>query len=197
MRKFVLLAALCAGTAATPAMAQDVVAPGQFSISGIVGYDAPDGDVEDASGIVYGVAGGYDFNLGRNMILGAEAELTSSSTDECEAGVIRTGDILCVDAGRDIYVGGRVGFRFGRYGNNIVYAGAGYTNAEVRLTYDANLPGTTDDFDVTDELDGYRLKGGVEVGLGRSAFVKAEYRYSSYEDDFDRHQVVGGIGLRF
>ena len=197
MRKTIIVAALLAGAMATPAMAQETQAPGRFHVTAIVGYDAPDGDVDETSGLVYGLSAGYDFNIGRNLVIGPEVELTSSSTDECASGVNRAGDELCLEAGRDIYVGGRIGFRFGGEGRHLAYVGAGYTNAEFRLRYDANLAGSTGDFDLTDESDGFRLKGGVELGLGRNAFVRAEYRYSSYEDDLDRHQVVGGIGLRF
>ena len=199
MRKTLLVAALFAGATATPAFAQDSdTAPGRFHVEGIVGYDAPDGDVDDASGVVYGIGAGYDFNIGRNLTIGPEVELSSSSTDECASGINRAGDQLCLDAGRDIYVGGRIGYRFGSDRQHLVYVGGGYTNAAFDLTYDANLAGTTGDFSITDETDGFRLKGGVEVGIGRNAFVRGEYRYSRYDDaDLDRHQLVAAFGLRF
>lgn len=198
MRMFALAAALLAGTIATPALAQDDATPprGGFHVYGILGYDAPDGDVDDTSGVVYGVGAGYDFNIGRDVFAGPEVELTSSSTDECQAGTIRAGDLLCVNAGRDIYVGARIGARIGR--NARVYVGGGYTNAAFEVTYDANLAGSTGDFVADDDLDGFRLKGGAEFDLGRKAFVRAEYRYSNYDDgDLDRHQLVGAIGFRF
>lgn len=197
MKNTISLAALLAGAAATPAMAQETAAPGNFHITGVVGYDAPNGDVDDASGIVYGVSAGYDFNIGRNLVIGPEVELTSSSTDDCATGINRAGDQLCIEAGRDIYAGARVGVRFGNEGGHIAYVGGGYTNANFRLAYDANLAGTTGDFNVNDDLDGFRLKGGVELGLGRNIYARAEYRYSNYEGDLNRHQVVGGIGIRF
>ncbi len=203
MRKTALIAALFAGAMATPAMAQDdegMASPGNFHITGIVGYDAPEGDVDDTSGIVYGVSAGYDFNIGRNGVLfaGPEVELTSSSTDECATGINRPGDELCLDAGRDIYLGGRLGMRFGSEGQHKAYIGGGYTNANFGVRYDANLAGSTGDFTADDDVDGFRLKAGGEFGLGSNAFVRAEYRYSRYDDaDLDRHQLVGGIGIRF
>jgi outer membrane immunogenic protein len=199
MRKLILVAALLGGVAATPAMAQDNgSARGRAHIEGVIGYDAPHGDVSDASGIVYGLGAGYDFFIGRNLTIGPDAEITTASTDECATGINRAGDQLCLDAGRDIYVGGRIGYRFGGNGQHLAYIGGGYTNARLHTTYDANLAGTTGDFDISDDEDGFRLKGGVEVGIGRNAFVRAEYRYSRYEDaDLNRHQVVGAIGLRF
>ena len=201
MRKSILIAALLAGTVATPAMAQDADGsskPGEFHITGIVGYDAPDADVDDTSGVVYGVSLGYDFNIGSKLFIGPEAELTSSTVEECASGINRAGDQLCLDAGRDIYVGGRIGFRFGSENQHKAYIGAGYTNASFGLRYDANLPGVTDDFVADDDVDGFRLKAGGELGIGKNAFVRAEYRYSRYDDaDLDRHQLVGGVGIRF
>ena len=174
-----------------------MVSPGELHITGIVGYDAPDSD-GDASGIVYGVSAGYDVNIGTNFFVGPEVELTSSSTDECASGIERAGDQLCLEAGRDIYVGARAGLRFGNEGRHKAYVGGGYTNAGFEIAYDANQAGTTGDFLLDDDLDGFRLKAGAELGLGRNVFVRAEYRYSNYDEaDLDRHQVVGGIGIRF
>lgn len=197
MRKTLLVAALLTGAMATPAMAQDDETRGGFHIGAIVGYDTIDGDVDGTDGVTYGVTAGYDFQVARNFYIGPEVELSSSSIDECEGGVIRAGDLLCAEAGRDIYVGARFGTRVGPSRDVFLYAGGGYTNAEFRATYDANLAGSTGDFDITDETDGFRLKAGVEWDFLRNAFVRAEYRYSNYDGDIDRHQAVAGVGLRF
>lgn len=197
MRKIVLVAALLAGAMASPAMAQEEPARGGLHIGAIVGYDAVEGDVDGSQGATYGVTAGYDFQLGSNLYIGPEVELSSSSVDECEGGINRAGDLLCLEAGRDIYVGGRIGTRVGTNRNVLLYAGGGYTNAEFRATYDANLAGSTGDFDITEEVDGFRLKAGAELDIGRNAFVRAEYRYSNYDGDIDRHQAVAGVGLRF
>ena len=197
MRKFVLVAALLTGAMATPAMAQDEPARGGFHVGAIVGYDVVEGDVDGSEGVTYGVTAGYDFQVGRNVYIGPEVELSSSSVDECQGGINRAGDLLCLEAGRDIYVGGRIGTRVGANRNVLLYAGGGYTNAEFRLNYDANLAGTTGDFNVSDEVDGFRLKAGAELDIGRNAFVRAEYRYSNYDGDIDRHQAVAGFGFRF
>ena len=46
-------------------------------------------------------------------------------------------------------------------------------------------------------VDGVRVGAGVEHQLTSRAFVKAEYRYSNYEQGVSRNQVVAGVGLRF
>ena len=194
MRKFAIAAALLAGTIATPALAQDNNNLGGFRIEGLVGYDHPSIEDENADGIVYGVGVGYDFQAG-NAVFGIEAEATDSSADESLTGVALAGDTLRVRAGRDLYVGGRAGFGIG--GNSLIYAKAGYTNARVRVDYEDGTVGTVNDFTESGNLDGIRAGVGAQIGIGSNAYLRTEYRYSNYEDGFDRHQVVGGVGFRF
>jgi len=63
MCQYAFAAALLAATLATPAFAQDDAPRGGFHVSGILGYDAPSGDVDDSSGVVYGITATYDANL--------------------------------------------------------------------------------------------------------------------------------------
>jgi outer membrane immunogenic protein len=196
MRKLIL-AALLAGTVATPALAQET-GDGRFTgvrVEGIVGYDTTKDDGEGRDGAVYGVGVGYDIQAG-NVVFGVGAEASKSTIDECVTGAVVTGDELCVEAGRELTVGGRVGFLAGS--NALLYGHAGYTNARIDVDYTAPN-GTTNPAleDESTNLDGVRVGGGLELGIGRNAFAKAEYRYSNYEQGFDRHQVVGGFGLRF
>ena len=194
MRKFAIAAALAAGTIATPALAQDNDNLGGFRIEGLVGYDHPSILDESADGVAYGVGVGYDFQSG-NAVFGVEAEAMDSSANEDVAGAFLPGDSLRVRAGRDLYVGGRVGFGIG--GNNLIYAKAGYTNARVRVDYEDGTAGTVNDFTQRTNLDGIRAGAGAQIGLGSRAYLRTEYRYSNYQDGVDRHQVVGGLGLRF
>jgi outer membrane immunogenic protein len=194
MRKFAIAATLLAGTIATPALAQDTNNLGGFRIEGLVGYDRPSIEDENADGIAYGVGAGYDFQSG-NAVFGVEAEAMDSNADERVAGALLPGDELRVRAGRDLYVGGRVGVGVG--GNSLIYAKAGYTNARVRVDYEDGTAGTAADFTERGNLDGIRAGAGAQIGLGSNAYLKTEYRYSNYEAGVDRHQVVGGIGFRF
>lgn len=194
MRKFIV-AAILAGTVATPALAQD--ASGPFSgvrVEGIVGYDTTDVEGDGSNGILYGAALGYDFQAG-SLIVGIEAEASDSTIDECVDNVVIATDTLCAKFGRDLYVGGRVGGQIGS--NALLYAKAGYTNARVALDYEDGTAATTNDFNIGDELDGVRVGAGLEFALGTNAYAKAEYRYSNYEEGFDKHQGVVGFGFRF
>ena len=195
MRKY-LLAGLMAGVAAvaSPAAAQEASPFSGPRVEGIVGYDTTDVEDENSSGIAYGVGLGYDFQTG-GLVVGVEGEASDSTLDECVANVDLVGDELCVDAGRDLYVGGRVGAAVSR--NVLVYGKAGYTNARIALDYEDGTAGTALDFEDGENLDGVRVGGGLEFALGPNAYAKTEYRYSNYEQGFDRHQVVAGFGFRF
>lgn len=192
MRNFVF-AALLAGTVATPAFAQAANFSG-LRVEGLVGYERTDVEDEGSDGINYGAGIGYDLQTG-GMVVGIEGEATDSTTDECVTGVTVAGDQLCAQLGRDLYVGGRVGAAVSP--NVLVYGKAGYTNGRVSLQYQDGTFATVPDFDRGENLDGLRVGGGLEFALGPNSFAKTEYRYSNYEQGFDKHQLVAGFGFRF
>ncbi len=192
MKKF-LIAALAASAMATPALAQPSAPFTGLRVEGLAGYDNLKGNGGGRDGIAYGVAAGYDFQLG-GLVAGIEGEYLDSDTKGCEADFVIASDSICANGKRDLYVGGRAGFAVAP--STLLYAKAGYTNAKVGVNYtDTVTPANS--FRVADELDGVRVGAGVEQQLGTNLFAKAEYRYSNYEQGIERHQVLGGVGFRF
>ncbi|SEL63339.1 outer membrane immunogenic protein [Sphingomonas palmae] len=201
MRKLVL-ASVAIGTAvaALPAAAQTNAPFTGARIEALGGYDnlqdGGDGSSEGRDGFVYGVGLGYDVQAG-GVVLGAEGEITDSTTRARSYNAITAGDRFSINAGRDLYLGGRVGYVISP--RAMIYAKGGYTNARVESRYDA---GTTTFRDHTN-LDGFRVGAGLEYNITPTAYVKGEYRYSHYGDvdgydiDADRHQLMGGVGIRF
>jgi outer membrane immunogenic protein len=217
-----ILAAGSAVMAAVPAFAQDVPSH-TFSgprVEAIAGYDSSrsgstvDNDTtrntkQSINGLVYGAAIGYDAPVGNNLVIGADAEISSSTAKwDNNNGVANTFNLGRVKAGRDIYVGGRIGYAVSP--QTLVYLKGGYTNARF------NLEGTDGTTNLSQRLDtdGYRVGAGVEYAISPKSFVKLEYRYSNYKKaeydyngttpdssrfniDTDRHQVVAGVGVRF
>jgi outer membrane immunogenic protein len=174
----VYAAAILAAATATPAFAQTAPFTGGH-IEAITGWDHPAG-VDANDGIIYGIGAGYDFQTG-GAVFGVEVEAAESTAGDCSGGV-------CVDAGRDLYVGGRVGAVVGS--NTLIYGKVGYTNARVEAT----SGGTSAHLN----LDGIRAGGGAEFRFANSPLsLRTEYRYSNYELDGERHQAVLGLGLRF
>lgn len=179
MRKIILSAlAGTAAIAATPAFAQD----GRPAFSGghveaITGYDHISGG-ED--GVLYGIGAGYDYRTG-NAVVGIEGEAMESTTGDCAGNV-------CVDASRDLYIGGRVGAVVAP--NVLLYGKIGYSNARVQVTSGNVTDGTN--------LDGVRAGAGLEWQLRNSPLsIRAEYRYTNYEAGVERHQGTLGLAFRF
>ncbi len=86
------------------------------------------------------------------------------------------------DTGRELAAIARVGAKVGD--SALVYALGGYSNLGV-----GSGTGV--------ELDGYRLGAGVEIALGKNAYVNLEQRYSNYEFGVDGYQTALGVGFRF
>jgi outer membrane immunogenic protein len=192
MRRLIFVASIAAAALATPAMAQERAPFTGVHVEGIAGWDRAHAQGGHSDGVVYGVGAGFDFQAGR-AVLGVEGEATDSTADECVTASVVANDRLCAKAGRDLYVGGRIGALVGPA--TLLYAKAGYTNGRYNLTY--TEPTGVSNFKLHDNLDGVRVGAGVEQAVGRNAYVKAEYRYSNYEQGFNRHQVVAGFGFRF
>lgn len=196
MRKY-LFAALLAGAAASPALAQSYGDPAPFTglrAEGIVGYESVELPGDNNEGVMYGAGLGYDVQMG-GAVVGLEGEYSASTVDECTPDFLRTGDELCAQVGRDLYVGGRAGAVMGS--NTLLYAKAGYVNGRVETDYQDGLASEVGDYSLGDNLDGVRVGAGAEFALGPNSFAKTEYRYSNYEQDFEKHQIVAGFGFRF
>ena len=190
-----ITAALLSAAAATPALAQDTSLP-VFTgghVEAITGVDRTRANGSGKTGVAYGVAGGYDFQTANGALFGIEGEFSDASTRDCVRGVVLTTDRLCAKAKRDLYAGGRAGFVAG---STLIYGKVGYTNFRVGASYEDGTTGTVNDFSNSRNLDGVRVGGGLEKNLGNFS-VKAEYRYSNYEDGVSRHQGIVGAGIRF
>jgi outer membrane immunogenic protein len=208
MRTMFLAGAAFASAVAAPAVAQNAEPFTGPHIEGIIGYDilkSPDTDLDEgADGLLYGVAGGYDFQLG-GAVAGIEGEVTGATSNQRGNDLLLTGDSARLKTDRDFYIGGRVGVGIGP--STLLYAKGGYTNLRIKSRYN---DGTGAILNEGVTLDGYRLGAGVEQKFnlfGPSGFIKAEYRYSNYKNldfgsvdidtDLDRHQIVAGVGVRF
>jgi len=173
------VAALVAAASATPAFAETAPFSGGH-VEAITGYDSVHGGGDSTGGILYGVGAGYDFRSG-NAVFGIEGEALESTAGDCDSG-------LCVDASRDLYIGGRVGAVVSP--SVLLYAKAGYTNARVVVESGGVSAGTN--------FDGVRAGAGLEWAIPSSPVtLRTEYRYSNYQDGLSRHQGVLALAFRF
>ena len=183
--------AFLALTAVSPAMAQESAPFTGPRVEGLVGLDRvqSNGDHDDAVG--YGAAVGYDMQMG-GAVVGLAAAYRDSDKTPCVGCTTHPAPRHCLKSGRDLYAGGRIGTVLG--GSTLLYAKAGYTNAQAKLTSDDGTGQITLD---KSNLDGVRVGAGVEHAVGPRSYVKAEYRYSNYEAGVQRHQGMAGFGFRF
>lgn len=223
MRK-ILLAIIFTAASTTPVLAQSDDAS-RFSgvrVEALVGYDmlrSGDGDNQELDeqggddsidGLTYGLGVGFDFDLG-GVVAGLEGEFSDSTAKRKEGESFEGIDVAAgLTVGRDLYVGGRLGFKAGP--STLIFAKGGYTNT--RIGAFAEIDGER--FDDDANAGGFRVGAGVEQLFGPNAYGKLEYRYSRYskldfgddlasdigEDsesdiDLDRHQVVVAFGFRF
>ena len=171
---------------ATPASAEG------FRAEIHAGWDHPNSDGFKDDGIVYGIGLGYDFDVSQNAFVGVDLSLDDSTMKECETSAVLANDRLCVAAGRDLAAGIRAGVNVGTSGK--VFGLAGYTNARFKASYTTPAGVRTSE---GENLDGFRLGAGYQHALGGKTYGKVEYRYSNYENDVTRHQVLFGVGMTF
>lgn len=158
---------------------------------------------ESKDGLLYGVELGYDARL-NDFDLGVYGGFDGASTGECV--LYATGDEACLKAGRNWSLGVRAGYFVSD--NILAYVKGGYANGSVKLDYrDATV--AANDFTVSDNMDGYQVGGGIQVGLGPNLYAKLEYVRTDYKDydvrsgtygalvRVDRDNLVYGMGFRF
>ncbi len=187
------IALASAASLAAPAAAEPFVGPRVEAVAGLdqLNFDLARYGVsynETESGLLGGLAVGYDVPLRGNLIAGLEAGVTFSGIDYrfSEDGV---GHLL--EPRRDLELSARLGTRI--TGNALAYVKAGYSNLRLRDETSADGIRSRESYN----LDGARVGAGIEVALMPNAYLKSEYRYTAYEDDIESSQVVTGIGLRF
>ena len=156
---------------------------------------------------MFGGGVGYDAMVGNGVVLGVEGEATGSTAHADRRAYANDFGYGRVRPGRDLYVGGRIGFLASP--TTLLYAKGGYTNAQLHVLAGSTNTSTDTNF----KLDGYRVGAGVEHQMSASTYAKVEYRYSNYgrgqidyagggtsgrfDVDTDRHQVAVSYGLRF
>ena len=198
MRKFLALAVVATGLAATPAVAQSTGGLYVGAVGGYEGIDveSADGTVSaDADAAVYGVSAGYDLSLG-GAFVGFEGELSTTGDSTTFPGNV-AGARDGLETGGQYYIGARAGFALTP--GIAAYGKVGYTALDTTAFTSA---GTLAELE--DNAGGIRFGGGVQVQLPGPLEGRLEYRRSRYKDVGDgsygnatTDQIVAGVGVRF
>lgn len=140
----------------------------------------------------YGFGLGYDFGLAENLFMGVDANVDDNTSKACAYDVYLTGDRECVKSGIDLSAGLRLGFKTSDDRAKL-YALVAYTHAKAGHIYD---DGVTEDH-INDWGDGWRIGAGYQYSFTANLYGKIEYRYSEYNNDIARHNVIAGVGYQF
>ncbi len=140
------------------------------------------------SGVDYGAYAGYDARLGQSLVIGGQAAIGAGG--RTLTNTIPTVGTNGVDPGLNWSVSGRAGVLVTP--TVLVYGRAGYGREKVRNIFPSST-GTTD----REWLDGLIVGGGAEMALSRRISVRAEYRYSDFDRDYNTQQALIGVSFRF
>lgn len=159
-------------------------ANGDFTNGGVTAGEDFDGGIfggfvganMQSGNFVYGIEGDLNYNWNGNTY-------TTFGT-ETEVGTDVSGSVR-----------GRVGFAFD---NALLYATGGWTAARGYVD-------VTGGDKETEMFNGFTVGAGVDYAFTDTLFGRAEYRYNNYGDkdigttnvDFDQHQVLVGVGMKF
>ncbi len=196
MKHLLIAAVLLAGTAGSAANAYEF---NGFRVEGQGGWDRMTVNTRNQGfikefrkdGLMYGAEGGYDLRLSDKAILGVFGNYNWSTIDEDVADTL--GNRINVDVKNEWSAMGRLGYKISD--NTLLYLSGGY--AKTKIAYAFTPAGSTTTFNSSDKFGGVRGAVGLEQGLGSNVYAKVEYRYTNYENNLSRHQVVGGLGIRF
>jgi outer membrane immunogenic protein len=208
---------LAVAAAAAPALAQSADTTyfnGPF-IGGSIGWQqdrqkfyvsdpsANPGQVSnDSSAFAYGGQIGYDFNIGNQFVVGAEASISGRTGSGNFTDPFGGGYSLSV--GRTIDLTARAGYLVAP--QSLVYVRGGYANSEFTIT-DATAS-------ESQTRDGYTLGIGFEQAIMKNVSARVEYDWSDFgnsgnpgyvtdtgntaaSSSYTRHNLMVGVNFRF
>ncbi|MFV3127460.1 outer membrane protein [Niveispirillum sp. KHB5.9] len=143
----------------------------------------------DADAWLYGAYAGYGKTFDK-LYLGAEAEVGSASLSG-NSGTV-AGFATKLNANESWGLSVRAGYL--ATNDLLVYGRAGWQ----RTNYDVTVGTGATRFKASDDLDGYRLGGGLEYAVTDNVLVRTEYNYVNYDNtNFRENQLRVGVAYRF
>jgi outer membrane immunogenic protein len=152
-----------------------------------------------ADGGVFGIHGGFDYQIAPQIVLGLTGDYvwddsdTSISLAVPPLGVTATGGI---DSDNRFNIGGRAGYLTSP--DTLIYGSAGYTRLETSdLDFNVAAPGTAIGFSIgVPSFSGYYLGGGIETKLRPNISLSLDYKYQMYDaETLDLPELAPGLDL--
>jgi opacity protein-like surface antigen len=135
---------------------------------------------------------GLDTSLGETMFVGFGVGIGVNGAKDCVNGFFVTGDRVCVKGDREYSVEGRFGTA--TKGGSKIYLLGGYSNLGLKADLSLNRVNVST---AVTGFDGFTVGAGWQTTLGKSLFLRTEYRYGSYNDGVSTHTLMPSIGLKF
>lgn len=203
--KSLIAASVVAIAAATSAQAADVVAAREpvpavaavpafswtgFYAGGQIGGSWADSKVEndltfspDPSGFIGGLYAGFNYDLGNNVVLGAETDWVWADMDKSKSDGIFSAKLKEKWAGATRV---RIGYAVDRW-LPFVAGGVAYSKVDSYFYNPVETRGS-------DTMTGWTVGAGVDYAVTDNVVVRLEYRYSdfgdkTYESDFADYKV--------
>lgn len=208
MNKYLLLAVPFLAVAA-PAQAQTADRIG-VRVEGMIFYeDADFDDIDDGQptgrpdedvDVSFGGGIGYDFIRTGTIDVGADLEVSQSTTNRSVFVPAFTTPVASLNVGSEIYLGGRVTGTISGPVRAHVKAGLSSLTISTTITRpgftEANFP--DGNFFIDERMTGYRVGAGLSYSDDESpTYYGVEYRYSAYKQDVKRNQIGVFVGARF
>ena len=159
--------------------------------------------LQHEDGMIFGGELGYDASIS-DFKLGVYVGLEGSTAKRCSEVFAEVE--TCEKVGRNFTAGARLGYQVKP--DVLIYAKGGYSNGAVKVDLiDHVTPANS--LSITEDMGGYHLGGGVQVGLTKNVYAKLEYVHTDYNDylieegnasitgGLNRENVVFGIGVTF
>jgi outer membrane immunogenic protein len=183
MKKMTILAAATTALLTSPAMAA-----GEGYVKARVSYDSTEVEAETSGvsesdstgkGIGYGIAAGYDFDLGSSAFVGGEIGFDDSTAD-------RTDDGFTISSGREISAVARLGFKSNAFK---VYGLGGYSNVRIKISDGVNSDSASD--------GGFTYGAGASYDVTEKLALSVEYRKISVDGGQDVKDFLGVDDVNF
>lgn len=160
------------------------------------------GRTEDFPGVQGSVFAGYQYQLGNDVVLGIEGDVTYTGGNEKTFNIRDATDTIIGQA--DIRtdwsgsVRARVGYAFDRLQ---LYTTGGYVATRVIDKIDTTVTNDT----IYENFHGVTLGAGADYAFTDSIFGRAEYRYNAFferhfgnlDERLAQHVVSIGVGMKF
>ena len=165
----------------------------------------------DPSGFIGGLYAGYNYDLGNNIVIGADTDWVWGDMDESDSATYQkgqTGEFKISGKIKEKWAGStraRIGYSMDRW---MPYFAGGVAYA--KIDSDAKFSGALNSkVNDSDTLTGYTLGAGVDYAMTDHIILRAEYRYTDFGDkdfgnkdfkynvDYKTNDVRVGVAYKF